>query len=307
MKRRFLYPCLVALMLVLLALAGCGGQKMEVQLSAQGNLQEDGGVTFSIETNLPDDTALMLTLAGVGEKNTSYRGEMSVTVEQGKVETECFTNSLAPIPEGEYCLEITMPVASAQPESVQKIIGKKGKNLEGELVVESELGKTIETSISFSMPAFSENLTDTERILFDASVATAVIYREISANAASDFSVTKMRYTKAMTNEIVDTIMFVDLEFEFRDNATGEYHSSSKEDAILALDQVGPMPYGFLQDYSDDWEYNRDLFTVTCLTSGHAYTEEELAHVNIALAQMLAWMDKEFPTYGDLLLSTQAG
>jgi hypothetical protein len=101
--------------------------------------RSDGGV-FPIVvgmTNLPDDTKLMI---GLRRKEANYFAQAHVVVEGGQFKSERFTALGKPLPPGNYRLEITMPLASVQPPTVQDIIGKDGERLTGKLVERSPLG-----------------------------------------------------------------------------------------------------------------------------------------------------------------------
>jgi hypothetical protein len=101
--------------------------------------RSDGGAFPAVVgvTNLPDDTKLMI---GLRRKETNYFAQAHVVVEGGQFKSERFTVLGKPLPPGNYRLEITMPLASVQPSTVQEIIGKDGEHLTGKLVERSPLG-----------------------------------------------------------------------------------------------------------------------------------------------------------------------
>jgi hypothetical protein len=101
--------------------------------------RSDGGAFPAVVgvTNLPDDTKLMI---GLRRKEANYFAQAHVVVEGGQFKSERFTALGKPLPPGNYTLEITMPLASVQPPTVQDIIGKDGERLSGKLVERSPLG-----------------------------------------------------------------------------------------------------------------------------------------------------------------------
>jgi hypothetical protein len=113
--------------------------RITVQLDARPNIS-DGKVSFTGTTNLPDGTELLVTLGG----RPGYMAQMTTTVSGGKFNTATFSDNAGPIRAGEYNVEVLMPIAGVQPKDVQRIIGEDASNLEGELVKEGTMGRTVE-------------------------------------------------------------------------------------------------------------------------------------------------------------------
>ena len=95
------------------------------------------GTQFTVKTNLPDETVLMLTLEGNG-----YRGQANITVSGGKAVSEGFSNSGVAL-SGQYSLTVSMSTPKIQAEIVSKRVGINGEFLAGPYVVEDDFGKWI--------------------------------------------------------------------------------------------------------------------------------------------------------------------
>lgn len=103
------------------------------------------------ETNFPDETSLLVKLLNHENNET----EIPTTVSEGTFEVE-------PIPiqqlkSGEQTYHITL--AEEQPDSVEKIIGEKGKQLEGELIDED---KNFFVAFTVDIPEQKAKLSEAE-------------------------------------------------------------------------------------------------------------------------------------------------
>jgi hypothetical protein len=98
-------------------------------LSAEAN--ESGMVSIVLETNLPDDTVVMVTLAN---PSSEYAAQDTLAVSGGKCRTGFFSNGESALSAGTYQVTVTVPVAQVQPENVQAVIGTQGENLTGPYV-----------------------------------------------------------------------------------------------------------------------------------------------------------------------------
>lgn len=115
--------------------------EFEVKIDAAGEFDGDV-VFFNIETNLPDESELMLTLSK-GDYNTddTYTGQGKVIVSNGKVKTDAFSNKGERL-SGDYDLVISMSLPSLQSDAVRAVIGEMGEYMTGDLVTKSEIGES---------------------------------------------------------------------------------------------------------------------------------------------------------------------
>ncbi len=92
---------------------------------------ESGKLYVHGKTNLPNQTNLMMNLS----KGNNYSAQDKIIVQNGTFKSTGFSNKGLSLPNGDYVIEISTPLSRLQPESVQIIVGEKGKNLTGSLVV----------------------------------------------------------------------------------------------------------------------------------------------------------------------------
>ncbi len=120
----------------------------EVLLSAEATKTNDGRIAVTGKTNLPDGTELIISIS---EEVFGFSAQDESMVAKG----EFSAGPLGPksgLSAGNYIIEVMMPIPSAQPESVQSIIGNEGQYLTGALVKQSSWGgKTVEYSFSYSL------------------------------------------------------------------------------------------------------------------------------------------------------------
>jgi len=95
---------------------------------------EDGSVLFCIETNLPEDTELMVTVT-----NGKYIGQdKTVVLANGFAYTSEFSNKGKAL-KGTYTVSVSMSLPSLQKDSVREVIGQKGEYITGQYVEKSEI------------------------------------------------------------------------------------------------------------------------------------------------------------------------
>lgn len=111
--------------------------------------------SFSIETNLPGETELMLTLKGRG-----YLAQSKATVSDGVATSECFTDNGNKLM-GDYTLEVLMPIPNVQNEYVRHFIGENGQYLQGPYVKESMGSVVVKKDFNVSFPFETETTSDT--------------------------------------------------------------------------------------------------------------------------------------------------
>jgi hypothetical protein len=105
-----------------------------------------GHVAVILETNLPDETEVMLGL----ERRRSADNPMSASaVVHGGIAREDRFGGDEPLPVGEYEADATMPYPFRQSARVQAIIGPNGEALRSPLLKHGKLGVTIHSSVRF--------------------------------------------------------------------------------------------------------------------------------------------------------------
>lgn len=116
-------------------------------LSAAANKTDDGRAVVSGETNLPDDTELLISLSS---DTTGFRAQDKSIVSNQKFSAGPFGPESG-LSAGNYIVDVIMPIASVQPENVQSIVGNNGQHLTGPLVKDSSWGgKTVEYSFPYT-------------------------------------------------------------------------------------------------------------------------------------------------------------
>lgn len=143
-------------------------KKFEVSLDVSVD-ENSGKPVFTVDTNLPNETNLMLTLS-----RGDYTGQTHVIVKNGVASSEEFSDKGSPLASGEYLLTVSMSIPKLQSDAVRKVIGENGENMTGKYVLDSEIGDSVYISgdfnFSLSGAAESDVEPDTElvRELFDA-------------------------------------------------------------------------------------------------------------------------------------------
>lgn len=108
----------------------------------------DGQTTFKITTNLPNDMKLMLTLSRDG----GFRAQDSVVIKNGNATSSGFSEKGNAL-DGNYKLHVSSSMTKLQPESVQKMIGKKGERMEGSLVKTEDGDTMVRADFDFTFKA----------------------------------------------------------------------------------------------------------------------------------------------------------
>ena len=124
---------------------------INVELSVKENVAA-GKVSLTGTTNLPDGTGLMITVSN----ENGFRAQSSAVVISNEFMTEEFSYNGQALESGAYNVDVTMPIASVQPDAVKKIIGENSENLKGDLVKEGDLGKTVNYSKSIIVEGASK-------------------------------------------------------------------------------------------------------------------------------------------------------
>lgn len=145
-------------------------KKFEVSLEVSVD-ENSGKPVFTIDTNLPNETNLMLTLS-----RGDYTGQTHVIVKNGVASSEEFSDKGSPLTSGEYLLTVSMSIPKLQSDAVRKVIGENGENMTGKYVLDSEIGDSVYVSgdFNFSLSGAAESDVPSEpdtklvRELFDA-------------------------------------------------------------------------------------------------------------------------------------------
>ncbi len=124
----------------------------DFEVTVDASAHKDGkAVVFDIETNLPDETELMLTLSkGDYSKDNAVRAQTKVIITDGKATSEGFTNKGEAL-NGDFDLDISMSLPSLQSDAVQAVIGKKGEHMKGNLVDTSSIGSANTVDAMFNV------------------------------------------------------------------------------------------------------------------------------------------------------------
>lgn len=103
---------------------------VELSVSAGGDA---GKPEFIINTNLPDETELMLSLSG-----GDYMAQTKVTVENGTAISEAFSDKGEAL-SGVFSLDVSMSLPRLQPDFVRSVIGEHGENISGQYVEKDDI------------------------------------------------------------------------------------------------------------------------------------------------------------------------
>ncbi len=141
---------------------GKGSDKIDVFVNVTAQ-KEDSGVVFDIETNLPDEAELMLSLSN-GDYNTdnNFTAQTKVIINDGKASSEAFSEKGEPLI-GDYDLSVSMSLPSLQSDAVREMIGEKGENMTGDLVKESSIGGSSVVRALFAISAGEEVTVTAEK------------------------------------------------------------------------------------------------------------------------------------------------
>ena len=119
-----------------------------VEMDAFMSMSEDDRIQVNGTSNLPNNTALLVTVTN-GE--LKYLAQDKATILNGKFSAGPF-GSNGSLKRGDYLIKVTMPVSSVQPKKVQKVIGDSGQHLKGDSVVDSLFaGNVVEKTFSYTV------------------------------------------------------------------------------------------------------------------------------------------------------------
>ncbi len=124
----------------------------EFEVIVEVSTRWDGNkAVFDIDTNLPDNTELMLSLRS-GDYNTdnNFTAQTKVKVKDGKAYDNGFSNKGEKL-KGDYDLSVSMSLPKLQDESVRKVIGEHGEYMTGNAVQKSSVGDDNVVSALFAV------------------------------------------------------------------------------------------------------------------------------------------------------------
>ncbi|MGC5168124.1 hypothetical protein [Luteimicrobium sp. DT211] len=103
---------------------------LEAKLEMDVALNDDGTVSVSARSNLPDGTELGASVFQEG----GFVAQDPQTLQAGAAAFGPFSDKGQPLRSGTYDVSVTMPIARNQPAAVRAIIGAHGENLTGSAV-----------------------------------------------------------------------------------------------------------------------------------------------------------------------------
>lgn len=115
------------------AYANSVAENTELEVTLEPSYEiDDGKVYITVNTNLPDNTVLMLSLSD----GDTYNGQTKITIQNGTAKSEGFSKQGEPL-SGHFTLDISMSLPKLQDDSVVAIIGTQGEFLSGQYVEQS--------------------------------------------------------------------------------------------------------------------------------------------------------------------------
>lgn len=101
-------------------------EKIDAEMEITAQIESDNLAYVTVETNLPDETNIIVSLVGAGDSddtgyNTNYKADDSLQIVDGKAVAGPFSNNGVALPFGDYKVEVTVPLAETQPQDVQKV------------------------------------------------------------------------------------------------------------------------------------------------------------------------------------------
>lgn len=116
---------------------------IDVAINATASAVDEKHIQISGSTNLPDQTELNIT---VEDSKSEWRSQTEAVVSGGTFFIQKLEIAYGLTPD-KYEIRITQLVPPLQPELVKQVVGDHGEYLTGELVSDSEMGKSASFSI----------------------------------------------------------------------------------------------------------------------------------------------------------------
>ncbi|MBA2780178.1 hypothetical protein [Billgrantia kenyensis] len=138
-------------------------EPLRVEIVASATLRNDRRLMVQGETNLPDETQLLLI---VERELSGVRWQSRTQVAGGEFAAGPFGPGSG-LPDGGYTITVNLVEASVQPAIVRERIGEQGEHLEGELVRPSRhgLGQVASYSRRYLVGAEPRRATDQVEVL----------------------------------------------------------------------------------------------------------------------------------------------
>lgn len=122
-------------------------EPIEVEVTTEAEI-EDGKATISGTTNLPDDAELMTTIENV---EADFRAQSKNKVQDGAFTSDTFSNKGESLPAGNYTVTVSLSIPSTQSEAFKEKAGSDYENLSGDLMEDSDLGKSMSYETEFTI------------------------------------------------------------------------------------------------------------------------------------------------------------
>lgn len=230
---------------------------IEVEIEANPVI-EKGKVYIEGETNIPDHAELMFTIS-----NDEYKGQSTEVVEGGKFKTETFTDDGDSLPVGEYELSISLSVPNTQDDKFVKVAGEEYENLTGDLMEESDLGKSMSYSMTFDIDE-GEGAAKDEKTKENIEEVNEDVESEIDKEFEKAFgNASKVRNDTTGNWRVVVTSKKFDVEemlFDYHDNfmKEGEIHFivSFATNTTTVIRNMSGMISSEVHEYVDKEEHD---------------------------------------------------
>ena len=273
-------------------------EKIDAALEIETQIDSDNLVYVTVETNLPDGTNIIVSLAGTGNSNdtgynTNYKADDSLQIFDGKAIAGPYSNNGAPIPFGDYKVEVIVPLVETQPQEVQKVLGKNMRNVRGNLIVNNGGGNYLYQETPLTMPDLSNGLTAQEKKLYNGAMSWIVFQRLASIKYGTDIVVSDLSFNESVRDDTkgMAWIDYMSTTYNFDTNVSLD---SENQNALIMLEKVGTLkqntsiPIGYIFDDAPD-TFGWTFYSIRYGTN-YTYTSEELEHINEALEQLTSWV-----------------
>lgn len=135
-------------------------EPIEVDIEVTSVIEENQEVYIEGETNLPDYAELMIGVLG-----EEYTGQTKTIVKNGSFKTEAFTDDGNKLSPGEYELSISLSIPKGQDDRFIQEAGNDYEYLTGELMTESEFGKSMSYSTTFEIQGSEDDEVEEEEVV----------------------------------------------------------------------------------------------------------------------------------------------